>query len=240
MFSCSCRPRPARNQATRTSTRPPKSYTTEETEVPHLLYERVVSSPGTILMFGCGSWFTPVSPICGSLDWVRRSGGRGLGTCGTNRLNRGVMSLFTRIKSRQGQALIMVTVGLLAMFGLLGLTVDLGWMHFVKKSAQAAADAAALAAAQAGLQAVGQAGPFTCGPPLICQPTTPCPDPIPGPPSNTNIEKGCLYAERNGFSVGGNSQRQNVTMTANVNPPTPPTAPGVVVNYDDPQDSRVD
>jgi hypothetical protein len=38
----------------------------------------------------------------------------------------------------RGQALIMVTLSLVPMFGLLGLAVDLGWMEFTKKSAQSA------------------------------------------------------------------------------------------------------
>ena len=42
--------------------------------------------------------------------------------------------------NRLGQALILVTLSLIPMFGLLGLAVDLGWMEFTKKAAQTAAD----------------------------------------------------------------------------------------------------
>ncbi len=134
-------------------------------------------------------------------------------------------------QNQKGQVIVMVTMSLIAMCGLMGLAVDLGWSYFVKKSAQSAADSAALAAAQAALDSIGQAGPWACNPPhLTCQATTPCPSILPATPGN-NIENGCLYAARNGFTVNGNNNRQNVTLTADVTPPIPPTAPGVVVDY---------
>ena len=52
---------------------------------------------------------------------------------------------FSRSK-RRGQALILVTLTLIPMLGFIGLVTDLGYMHYVQKSAQAAADSAALAA----------------------------------------------------------------------------------------------
>ena len=61
---------------------------------------------------------------------------------------------------RRGQALLSVTFALIAMCGLLGLAVDLGWAYFVKKSAQSSADAAALSAAYYGIGQVGQTQNF--------------------------------------------------------------------------------
>jgi len=45
-------------------------------------------------------------------------------------------------KRDKGQVLIMVTLALVPMIGMLGLVTDLGYMNYVKKSAQAAADSA--------------------------------------------------------------------------------------------------
>ena len=44
--------------------------------------------------------------------------------------------------------MVMVTFSLIAMAGLMGLAVDLGWSFFVQKEAQAAADGVAMAAVQ--------------------------------------------------------------------------------------------
>jgi len=138
-----------------------------------------------------------------------------------------------------GQVLVMTTLALFAMCGLIGLAVDLGWSFFVKRSAQAAADTAASAAAEEVLAAVGGAGTFSCGAVVICQVVTPCPSTLASPPAN-NIELGCAYAQRNGFEVGGNSGRQNVTVESNAPPPScgsssppdcVPTAPGVAASY---------
>ncbi len=115
------------------------------------------------------------------------------------------------------------------MCGVAGLAVDLGWSYYVRKGAQAAVDAAAMAAVQSSLAAVGEEGPWVCGTDVVCQSPTPCPDPLPTTATN-NIEAGCRYANQNGFRMGGNNGRQKVLMAANVKS-TPPTAPGVTVNY---------
>jgi hypothetical protein len=133
-------------------------------------------------------------------------------------------------RNGRGQILVMATLALFAMCGMLGLAIDLGWSYFVKKSAQAAADSAALAAALAAFEVVGQNSPYTCGVGLTCQATpAPCLSPPPNPPSN-NLDNGCLYAQSNGFTVGGNGGRQNVLIAADTTSP-PPTAPGVWVYY---------
>ena len=71
--------------------------------------------------------------------------------------------LRTGDKKRKGQALVMITMSLIAMCGVMGLAVDMGWSYFVKKSAQRAADSAAMAAAGFALQQVGQGALFSCG-----------------------------------------------------------------------------
>jgi putative Flp pilus-assembly TadE/G-like protein len=123
----------------------------------------------------------------------------------------------------------MVTLSLIAMSGVLGLAVDLGWMYFVKKSAQAAVDASVLAAATKVLEGVGEEGPWTCGAGMTCQEATPCPASIPRPPSS-DIEVACLYASENGFDSGGRGGRQQVVVTSGVGPAAPDVS-GVKVNY---------
>ncbi len=118
---------------------------------------------------------------------------------------------------RRGQALIMVTLASIPMFGLIGLAVDLGWMEFVKKRAQTAADAAAMAALLQ-FQSTTYSSSFTCGANgVVCQVPTSC-----SPTPSNYLHSGCLYAQLNGFSSAGN---QNVTMEAGVG--VPPTAAGV-------------
>ena len=136
-----------------------------------------------------------------------------------------------RHKTSGGQALVMVTLSLIAMAGLMGLAVDLGWSYFVQKEAQAAADGAALAAAQEAVLSIRAKGiapsAFTCGSVMgvYCQ-TTPiaCSS---GTVSGTNLENGCLYAKTNGFDYSNGSSRQNVTIQSNDHSTLPPTAPGI-------------
>jgi hypothetical protein len=132
-----------------------------------------------------------------------------------------------RRQRSRGQALIMVTLGLIAMTGMLGLAVDLGWSFFVKKQAQAAADAAALAAAEEGMRDLGGiAAAVTCDMVVHCAPTPVTCTSLMGQTSN-NLWNGCLYAQENGFTDGGMGGRQTVTIQANSSPPSPPTAPGI-------------
>ena len=128
-----------------------------------------------------------------------------------------------RKKASGGQAIVMVTLALFSMCGMMGLAVDLGWSFFVQKIAQASADGAALAAVQETYKRNGGGlGTLTCGATADCQPITAC-DAI---GASSNLYNGCLYATRNGFSVGGENGRQNVTIQADVTTP-PPTVPGV-------------
>ena len=110
-----------------------------------------------------------------------------------------------------GQSLLLMTTAAITMFGLLGLVVDIGYMYYRRQAARAAAESAALAAVLGGKAA----GSYTCGSKGVgcastvtaCSTTT--------PPADT-LGVGCLYAQSNGFSPGGNSGRQNVTMVAKV------------------------
>ena len=135
-----------------------------------------------------------------------------------------------RRKNSGGQALVMVTLALMAMAGLMGLAVDLGWSYFVQKEAQAAADGAALAAAQEAMIQITSAGiavtAFTCGSVMNvdCQTTV---KPCGQIGSSSNLNNGCLYAKANGFDYTQASSRQNVTIQSNDHSTLPPTAPGV-------------
>jgi hypothetical protein len=112
----------------------------------------------------------------------------------------------------------MTTLCLIPMFGLLGLAVDLGWMEFTKKSAQAAADAAAMAAVLQ-FQSTLFSTTVTCGVGgVVCQAPTSC-----SPAPTSYLHSGCDYAQLNGFSSGGN---QYVSLEAGTG--APPTASGVL------------
>ena len=104
-----------------------------------------------------------------------------------------------RRNRESGQVLVMTSLSLVAMFGLLGLAVDVGWGHFKVEAAQTAADAAASAGTEAALASSG--GSFACGTNnVVCQATTACPNPIPASPlKSTDIA--CAYANSNGFSI---------------------------------------
>ena len=120
---------------------------------------------------------------------------------------------------RAGQALILVTFALIPMFGLMGLVVDMGWMEFIKKSAQSAADAGAMAALLR-FQSTTFSTLFTCGVGgVVCQTTPISCDPAPG----NYLHSGCDYAALNGFS--STTAKQYVTIAAGTG--VPPTAPGV-------------
>jgi len=119
----------------------------------------------------------------------------------------------------------MITLSAILMFAIMGLVVDIGWAHFRKNAAQAAADAAALAAVTAA-SASSPCSPVCGASKVLCQAATACPTGISDPPAN-NVQAGCLYAKSNGFVASG---KQNVVMTANTTSP-PPNAPGAKVLY---------
>jgi hypothetical protein len=121
---------------------------------------------------------------------------------------------------RRGQVLLMVTFALIPMFGIIGLVTDFGYMHFVKMSAQTAAEAAAQAAIISYHETVGGSNPVCGIAGVVCsaEPSD-CASNI--TTATSAIDHGCMYAQNHGF----NSTNQRVTYQAGVQS-TPPTAPG--------------
>jgi Flp pilus assembly protein TadG len=94
---------------------------------------------------------------------------------------------------RSGQAIVMVTLALFAMCGILGLAVDLGWSFFIRRNAQAYADAAALAAVEQALRS-GQTTAATCAANVNCTANGySCASSITS--VTVNLDSGCLYAK---------------------------------------------
>jgi len=124
----------------------------------------------------------------------------------------------------------MVTMGLIAMCGMMGLAVDLGWSYFVEKQPRLrrtrrrsrlcrklargfpapSASRVRSRRRQSGLLPAGgcdlHGGRWDY---------------------TSNLWNGCLYGQSNGFTDGGLSGRQKVTIQANDSSTLPPTAPGV-------------
>src|SRR5215469_895659 len=117
-------------------------------------------------------------------------------------------------QQQRGQAIIMVTFSMILIFGMLGLAIDLGWGFFVKRSAQAAADAAALAAARKAFSSLGQQGSYACGTTLDCQPT---PVSCATITNTSNLYNGCQYAQKN-FNIGVTNS-QNLMMSSGTSSP---------------------
>ncbi|HWB83788.1 MAG TPA: pilus assembly protein TadG-related protein [Bryobacteraceae bacterium] len=122
---------------------------------------------------------------------------------------------------RNGQVLLMMTLVMVPMFGVLGLVTDVGYLHFVKVSAQTAAEVAAQAAIISFHSSVGGSN-YTCGGGVVCSSTpTACATDI-TTPANA-IEAGCLYAQQHGFKSAGS---QSVTYQTGVSS-APPTVSGI-------------
>lgn len=113
----------------------------------------------------------------------------------------------------------MVTLGIVFLFSVIGLVVDVGYGYFVKQVAQAAADSAAMAGA---LYAKDQGG--TCSSAGVQCQTSVCAVSPSSPPQN-NFDAACLYASANGFAT---TASQSVTMSANSGSPS---NAGVSANY---------
>jgi Flp pilus assembly protein TadG len=120
---------------------------------------------------------------------------------------------------RRGQILIMTTLVSIPLFGMLGLVTDLGYMHYVKMTAQSAAEAAAQSAMVDFHKTNGGAS-YTCGSTVVCATTeTACPTGITTP--TDPIQDGCMYAQAHGFTASGAVTYQTGLNTA------PPTASGI-------------
>ena len=115
----------------------------------------------------------------------------------------------------------MLTLALVPLFGMIGLVTDFGYMHFIKMSAQTAAEAAAQAAI-IDFHASNAGSNYTCGSGgVVCAGTaTTCASNITTPANS--LEHGCMYAQKHGF----NGSNQWVTYQAGVSG-IPATVSGV-------------
>ena len=106
-------------------------------------------------------------------------------------------------RPRSAQALVMVTFALIAIVALIGLAVDFGWMYFLQKNMQSAADAAALASVRYAMDRMTTIGDLACGGGVV---TCNLPDHGTSNPvsctsiSSGNLRSACLYATQNGFN----------------------------------------
>ncbi len=119
---------------------------------------------------------------------------------------------------RSGQMLIFVSLSLVFLFAMIGLSVDLGYAYMLKVTAQTAADATAQAA---GAYAGKLGNALACGSGgLTCGTAYSCANPPVTPPTNP-LQARCLYAQANGFL---NTGSQTVSLLANTG--TPPNELG--------------
>src|SRR5579864_4935141 len=111
-----------------------------------------------------------------------------------------------RCGNRRGQAIIMVSLGIVFLMGVLGLVVDVGWGYYRKQVAQAAADAAVTAAVvDAG------SGTITCGSGgVVCQSATTCSASATG-----NFLSACKYGLQDGVAYSDMTVAANTTSPIN-------------------------
>ena len=133
---------------------------------------------------------------------------------------------------RRGQAMLLLTIGMIPMIALLGLVTDIGYMLYVKKGAQKAADAAAISAISRFHSEVG-------GSVFLCSGSTgltPCVSNYQCPAGLTTatnaVESACLYAKQNGFwpwKSDNTPSNQNVLIDTNTasSVAPPPMAPQI-------------
>ena len=124
------------------------------------------------------------------------------------------------LRDQHGQAALVVTLGTIFLFSLLGLVVDTGYGYYLKQLAQAAADSATIAGA---VMAQNQGG--SCSDSVLCQSSSVCAANPTNPPA-TDFDSACLYAKANGFSTTGNQQ---VVLSGGTD--HPPANPGVNASY---------
>ena len=121
---------------------------------------------------------------------------------------------------RRGQVLLMATLCSIPMFGILGMVTDLGYMHYVKMTAQSAAEAAAKSA-MIDFHATTGGATYTCGGNVVCASTeTSCTPNITAPANS--IEHGCMYGQAHGFNSTGSLTYESGTAST-----PPPTAPNI-------------
>jgi hypothetical protein len=109
-------------------------------------------------------------------------------------------------KQQGGQTAVFFTMIMTSVFSIVGLVTDFGWAYYRKQTAQAAAQAAAIATVKAAMTMSGG----VCGNAnVVCQSETSCPANITTGAGMSNIDKGCLYAQQNGYRSTG---KQKVTI----------------------------
>src|SRR5215472_14709418 len=99
----------------------------------------------------------------------------------------------------------MFTLSLTVVFGMVGLVTDLGWAYYRKEAAQAAAQAAALATVKAAMAMSGG----VCGSHNVpsCPSDVVCPASIQVTGGISSVDKGCLYAQKNGYTTTAGKQK---------------------------------
>ena len=104
----------------------------------------------------------------------------------------------------------MISLSLVPILGALGLVVDLGWGYYRKELCLTAAQSTAIAASMAAKSraSVGCGSGSTQVP---CPTNSPCSSSL--TTASDPIQAGCLYAQQNGFTNGGNNNRQSVVAT---------------------------
>jgi len=122
------------------------------------------------------------------------------------------------LKRRKGSVLLLATLSLPVLFGMLALSVDLGFAYAHQRAAQSAADAAARAAVKAAM-----AHPGGLGSAFVQSGTATCPSSLPATAA-TNFDHACAYAAANGIS-GNRVQLEGGTTSP------APTVPGLSVSY---------
>jgi Flp pilus assembly protein TadG len=133
-------------------------------------------------------------------------------------------------RSERGSVILFFTLLAIPICAMAGFVVDLGWFHFTQEAANTAAQAAAIAAVRSAMDDVAAGGSYTCASKgLTCQSATTCGSSLPTT-FTTNLQSGCAYATLNGFTAGGLSGRQTVTIEANTTSPAT-YVPGVKVLY---------
>ena len=105
------------------------------------------------------------------------------------------------------------------MIGFIGLVTDVGYMRYVQRSAQAAADSAALGAVYR-FNRTMTGSSFTCSIEWMCNQAKPCPSTLAS--AANPVDSACLYAKQNGFSASDPRQTVTIDSQASSNVPTAP------------------
>ena len=113
----------------------------------------------------------------------------------------------------------MLTLTLVPIFGLIAMVTDIGYMHYLKMTAQTAAEAAAQATI-IDMHATFGGATLTCATVTCSANQTTCPQNITTP--TNSIQRGCMYAQKHGF----NSADRWATYQAGVSG-MPPTMSGM-------------